>query len=407
MVVPTRRPDVGLFFTQVFARAHRHDLLPSDGFVFSNWDFCYDGIRLCNQRLQVFSEKDPELAAPFIAEMRVLRALYYYWLVDLFGPVAIITTTESPTDGVQSSRREVFDFIEQEILASLDDLPRTIGGPGYGKINYYTAQALLASLYLNAEVYAGTDRFFDAIEACDAIIASNGYELETDYFFNFSSNNETSTENIFVIPYDEQFLPGFDLVQFTLHPESRWTYNLPFFPLNLVTSTSAFYELFDPEDIRRGSFLTGLQFAASGSILIDSINGPNDPDGLPLQFTPEILYLDSAYVQAGARIAKFEIPMNPASTAMNNDFPIFRYAEVLLNKAEAQWRLDPGNIEAVLIVNAIRARAGLAPLAGLSAELLLNERARELAFEGKRRTDLIRFGQFTAPARLQTPNSTL
>ena len=82
---------------------------------------------------------------------------------------------------------------------------------------------------------------------------------------------------------------------------------------------------------------------------------------------------------------------------MNNDFAIFRYADVLLMKAEARWRLNPGDGEALMLVNQIRARAGLEPFVTLTAENLLAERGREFFAEAMRRSDLIRFGKWGEP----------
>src|SRR5204863_815338 len=143
--------------------------------------------------------------------------------LDLFGNVPIstdFTNTEPPTN---NTRQEVYDFVEKELLAALPDLAQT--GPGdnatYGRVNYYTAQAVLAKLYLNAEVYNGTGKaeWDKCIAVCDDIINSGKFALMPNYSDNFKKDNKGSTEAIWVIPYDEVKATGFNLPHMTLHME--------------------------------------------------------------------------------------------------------------------------------------------------------------------------------------------
>jgi hypothetical protein len=117
---------------------------------------------------------------------------------------------------------------------------------------------------------------------------------------------------------------------------------------------------------------------------------PADPNGAPITFTPEIQSLTDGLRQGGARIGKFEFEKGALSN-LSNDYPIFRYADILLMKAEALWRMNSNPTEALRLVNMIRQRAGVQSFTSLSAEQILAERGREMFWEMTRRQDLIRF----------------
>jgi hypothetical protein len=183
----------------------------------------------------------------------------------------------------------------------------------------------------------------------------------------------------------------------TLHYLSQQTYDLLEQPWNGYSSLEEFYNSFTDEDVRKNSFLEGPQFSSSGERLLDLSAEDNDPDGQPLTFTPEINELaPGALRQAGVRVGKWEFASgNPNS--LSNDFPLFRYADVLLIRAEALWRQTPGDVEALSLVNQIRTRAGLPALGSMNADDFLAERGREMFAEGWRRSDLIRFGKYNDP----------
>ena len=136
----------------------------------------------------------------------------------------------------------------------------------------------------------------------------------------------------------------------------------------------------------------GPQFTSAGDPVIDDAAESDDPDGSQLNFTPEIFSLTRALRQQGARIGKFEFRQGHLAN-LSNDFPVFRYADVLLMKAEAEFRLGNSAV-ALSLVNQVRARAGVAPFTSLTADNLLAERGREMFAEGWRRSDLIRFGKY-------------
>jgi hypothetical protein len=371
---------------------HQHNYQDQDFYLSSFWSDIYFAISSCNRIIDNFERSTNPEKNRFIAEVKILRALYYTWLMDVFGNVPIITSPTPEAEPEQASRIEVFNFIEQEILNNISLLDKSRSPATYAKMDYYAAQALLSSLYLNAEVYTGTPQWEKAIDACDAIINSGFFELENNFFDNFKSTNEGSIENIFVIPFESGKANGFNLHMMTLHPSSQQTFNLNSQPWNGYATLSEFYDSFEEQDIRKGGFFVGPQYTVSGQPLIDPFAEDEDPDGPQVNFTPNINF-PSTLRQDGIRIGKYEIPLG-ANIDLNNDFPLFRYGEILLNKAEALWRLDSSSPEALVLTNLIRSRAGMADFESLTAEILLAERGRELSFECKRRIDLIRFSAF-------------
>ena len=190
----------------------------------------------------------------------------------------------------------------------------------------------------------------------------------------------------------------------TLHYSSQETFNLTFQPWNGYCTLQEFYNSYDDNDRRKGeygnqqvrsNFHAGPQFKSDGvTPLIDS--GFDDPDGEHIVFTPEINeHSPGCYRQAGARVGKYQFSLGSTNN-LNNDFPIFRFADILLAKAEALWNMNSGDADALALVNQVRQRAGADAFTELTADNLLAERGREMFYEGWRRSDLIRFGQWTA-----------
>jgi len=370
----------------LWLRVHRHTWQPSDEAFNNSWNYCYSAIGEINNLLIQY----PDLPA-LNAELKILRAFVYLWLIDSFGNVPIVTEASTGGNPTNNTRQEVFDFIESSILDNAALLPQV---DSKTTMNFYTAHAVLAKLYINAEIYTGTPRWADAEAAADVVIGGP-YSLSTNFFSNFSTRNGGSTENIFTLPYDENNAGGFNLAQMTLHYSSQATYDLQEQPWNGYASLEEFYNSFDDEDVRKGSFLEGPQFASDGSRLKDISAEDNDPDGEPLTFTPEINMLaPNALRQAGVRVGKFEFATGAGSN-LSNDYPLLRLADIMLIKAEADLR--QGGSEALDIVNQIRTRAGLEGLSSVTLDDIYDERGKELFAEASRRTDMIRFGKFNEP----------
>jgi hypothetical protein len=250
---------------------------------------------------------------------------------------------------------------------------------------------LLAKLYLNAEVYTGTAQWSKAEAFCDSIIMGGQYFLESNPLGPFVTENTNSPENIFTIPFDEINLKGFRLHMRTLHYQSDATFDMTVGPWNGFAALEDFYNSYEDDDLRKAGFLVGPQLTSGGFAIFDETAETN------LVFDPVIpaLVMDGAYTfqqirMSGARVAKYEIARGTGEN-LSNDFPLFRYADVLLMKAEALIR-QGGNGDQY--VNDIRDRAGLEDWSGVTLDMLLAERGREMFCEGHRRQDLIRFGKF-------------
>jgi starch-binding outer membrane protein, SusD/RagB family len=397
MAIPHRGAD--WFDGGQWLRMHRHEYTPKEESFNNAWQFCYKGISNCNRIIEQLETADKTLAAKFVSELKVLRALYYYYLVDLYGNVPVVTAfAKAEAKPANRPRAEVAKFVEDEIKANVGALTKKAD---YGRVNYYVGQAILAKLYLNSVVYTGAARWDDCIAACNEIINSNVYKMSGGYADNFSAANQTSTENIFSIPYHEIFAQGFNLVQMTLHYESQKTFNLASQPWNGYCTLAEFYNSFDATDLRReANFLAGPQFSSGGERLVDNQAEANDPDGKPLTFTPELNALEpNCLRQAGARVGKYRFKLG-ATPNLDNDAPLFRLADIYLTKVEANWRKAGAPASYTVAAdltdfNRTRVRAGLTPATSITAASLLAERGKEMFAEAWRRQDLIRFGIYT------------
>ena len=366
-------------------RVHQHNYGPTEQAIGNGWSYLYTAIGEINLLIQQYPNVDA-----LVAEMRVLRALVYLWLIDAYGNVPVITESDSDPTPPTVARADVFTFIENSVLDNLSLLPESSVNT---TLNQVSARMILAKLYLNAEVYTGTARWADAEAQIDAIMNSGVYSLSANFFDNFSAENEGSSENILTLPYDEDNAGGFNLAQMTGHYLTQETFNLQEQPWNGYASLEEFYNSYENNDQRKLGFLVGPQFSSAGARLMDISAEDADPDGEPLTFTPEINELrPNSLRQAGARVGKFEFESG-AQQSLNNDYPIFRYGDVLLMKAEVQLR--NGNAAGALtFVNQVRQRAGADPLTVLDLDILLAERGREMFAEGWRRSDLIRFNRY-------------
>ena len=413
----------------VLIQMHEHNIAIDNPWLDNSWRFIYGGVNTCNRLIYQFSQSDSPEAEAFIAELRGIRALYYYWAVDAFGNVPLVvdfTDVSKPTTSL-NSRKQVFDFIESELTEIIPILPAQKDATTYGRITKWAALAIRAKLYLNAGVWTGTPQWQKAADDAQNIIDNGGYQLETNYAANFAADNEGSTENIFVYPYDQVFAQGFNWIAMTLHIAMQPTYSLTFQPWNGYQTVEEFYNSYiDPvrnpgpqgpvwkgptkdldgdgisDDIgtvdgRLSNFIVGPQYNPDGGRTMDGGAEANDFDGAPVTLTPELNELYPLGLrQAGARIGKYEFEMG-ATNNMNNDFVILRYADMILTLAEAKFNLGE-NEEARILVNNIRARAGVDPFdAPLTADQLFDERGREMYVEMTRRQDLIRFGKWLDP----------
>ena len=339
------------------------------------------------------------------AEALFLRAFAVFSIADLYGQVPIREPGENLLNPSRVlSATEALDQIIADITKIMNDLP---DGPTY-VANKDAAKVLLMKTYLNYGTFGNRENpdFPNAdmqkvIDLADEIIASGNYSLsETDtaYFANFAPNNDVaSSENIFTAENQGGVSSG--------NVRSRWFcglhYNQNPSGWNGFCTIADFYDKFDQNDWRLGmdypgstdvggvkaGFLVGQQFDADGNEL-------DDRKGNKLAFTKDVALINTGddLEITGIRVVKYPVDYNSGDNA-DNDYVYYRYADVLLMKAEALLRMG-NEPDARAIVNDIRSKRGVADLAVLDENSLLDERGFELYWECHRRTDLIRFGKF-------------
>ena len=398
---------------------YQHKWSPNDLPLYNTWKYLYKVVVLSNKSLYIIDKYShyltEEQRATYEAEVRAVRALFYYYIMDMYGKVPIVTSYEQPQDEVvQSERSEIFRFIVDELQEVAELLPNERSnkmGNYYGRVTRPVAHFLLAKLALNAEIYCddnwtdgvpqnGKEIFFTVdgerlnawqtcIKYCDKL-AEAGYVLESDYSYNFAVHNENSNENIFTIPLDKNLYAA----QFWYLFRSRHYNHGGALGGSSENGTSANISTVlaygygtDEEDARfEKNFYAGVVEVDGKPVMMDN--------GEPLEYFPLELKLNltgSPYVKtAGARMAKYEVDRTSHSDGRqpDNDIVLFRYADAMLMKAEAKVRNgEDGSAE----LNEVRNRVGM-PYREATLENILEERLLELVWEGWRRQDMVRFG---------------
>jgi hypothetical protein len=409
----------------------------------NGWQAIFTGVSKCNLIINDVKALSPQPANAnaIYAGLKTLRAYYYYMAMDVFGNVPILTDTTTVSNIPNSPRATVYNWIVSELKSNAQYLPSNVDATTYGFATKYFAYALLARLYLNQQVFAGnfsslpatpgTADWQDCISYCDSVLAGPFALTTSSYFDNFSSTNGPQiTENIFCVPYDATNIQGNSPQMTTLHYNNNQNLNLSVNPWNGFCATADFYYQYDTSstyslgattttrtfnDQRTGQWLVGAQFASTyqyppnANVLVASTD-PSKPQIIDNHTTDTLLYFNPVvsvfsnpnpgFHGAGVRNVKYW----PGGQGQNlsNDVVVFRLADIMLMKAEALLRTgDAGDAQPLL--DAVRARAyGSNPAPPLPATLanVYWERARELAWEGVRREDMIRYEMAT---NLQTP----
>lgn len=409
---------------------YEHKWTATDTDLYNVWKYLYKVIVLSTGSLETIDTYSSLLTADqkkaYEAEVRAVRAMFYYYAMDMFGRIPIVESTNQTTASLkQSERSDVMRYVVkelQEVAPLLPDGHSNLQGNNYGRMTQPVAWFLLAKIALNAEVYAddnwtdgtrpsGKDIMFDvdgrqlnAWATCKAYcdkITSSGYRLADDYASCFAVHNETSVENIFTIPMDKTlFSNEFHYLFRSRHYAHGGAYggaseNGPCATVYAVRANGY------------GTAEVDTRFALnyySGKVEVDGKPVMLD-NGEQLEYMPlavEINLTASKYIQtAGARMKKYEVDRTAYSDGRmpDNDIVLFRYADVLLMRAEAEVR---NGGDGYADMNAVRARVGMAPRPA-TLDNILTERLLELAWEGWRRQDLIRFGRFCQAYDLRTP----
>jgi hypothetical protein len=345
----------------------------------------------------------------FSAEARFCRALAYYTLMDLFGIPPFITENNYSMAPKQLPRAELFSWIEGELTGIREALPVARQGD-YGRADQATVDALLARMYLNAEVYIGTQRYTDCIAACNRVIAS-GYQLAEDYAALFMADNgenpRARQEIIFPVLFDGQTTQSYGMAAVILG--SRSSSDFADIPAGISGGWDGF---------RGTSELVGMfEFQNNSSPKADGIldkRGIFYDKNRSIDITTSVT---GTFTTEGWSVYKYTNLRSDGQPGSNTtfpdtDFPMFRLGDVYLMYAEAVARGGQGGSmdSAVSYVNALRKRAYGDDLHAIDANWLqannyrniLDERGRELYWEGVRRTDLIRYGLFTSSNYLWT-----
>ena len=359
-----------------------------DTFIYAFYSRIFMQVAMANEFIREAKASEVSFAKKqqYIDEARVLRALAYYHAIDNFGNVPF--ADETAVVGVnpdQISRADLYKWLEEELtdLVNNSALPER-SATEYGHVNRSVAKFILAKLYLNAEVFAGTA----AYDKCAKVLADlmdDGYTLHTQsrggiynaYQELFLADNDQCTDEIlFAIQQNGAMTNSYGATNYLIFASTGGAMD----PAELGISsgwdglrmTPEFYNKFSSGDAR------ALFYTATQQADIDDIG----------EFSHGYAFMKFRNVASDGTPGS-----EPGS--VDTDFPMMRYADVLLMAAECQVRgaAVPGAIDGF---NAVRARAGLAPIANPTLQNIIDERARELYQECWRRNDLIRFGQFTS-----------
>ena len=367
-----------------FAQLYQRQWLPTLGIINTAYSFCYNGIYAANQAISQLTAANAVPAK--VAEAKVLRAFFYYLLIDDFGSVPFYTDNNVTVDKIpQASRKVIFDFIISELTANVDLLSETKGGAYYGRWNKWAGYTLLAKVYLNAEVLTGTAKWTECLAACNKV-ASGGFTLHPATT-NASSLLGNTYYDLFgdVLPSDETILAIFEQQNTLGHniyslrslngPNALAVFGYSGWNGTIVPKN--FYQKYADTDIRKKQFLVGPQ-----------------PGGVDYSLDVTSLDNPGAGKNEGVRNVKFYpvLPMN--GSGESNDFPVYRFADILLMQAECNVRLGSASV-AKPFIDRVRVRAGLSPLAAdPTLDNIYDERGFELNWEGHRREDMIRFNKF-------------
>ena len=391
MVAPAR-DDGWVWDNGRWDEIHTHQLSSTNKILTLAWEYVFEGIAACNEI--IYETEQTSITFPakeqIICEIKILRAYFYYQAMDNWGNIPFSVDFTDKNLAPQKDRKFVFDYIEQDILANMDKLQAQPASNYYGRVTQGMAYTLLAKMYLNAQEWIGEDHLQDAVDACDKVIALNAYQIEDDYFANFKVYNESSRENIFVIPMQSVYTKDhFYWYTLTLNDASRATFGFNGLMWDEFILDPGYLDKYADNDVRKHAFLFGQQKDKSGNDIVI--------DGEPFIYTPTVDNYMARKKWEGARGAKYEYQdgLEYYVTDMENDFVLFRYADVLYTKLEALWRLGrAGEMIDDPQLQKIRTRAGLQPyqISDLTAAEFLDELGREFAWEGHRRQDMIRFG---------------
>ncbi|WP_297336235.1 RagB/SusD family nutrient uptake outer membrane protein [Algoriphagus sp.] len=407
-------------------RLHYHTWTPDEPRMRSAWSLMWEGVGYVNAILGDLETLDIQRAGlteeerdKLIAEVKVMRAYHYMRIMDMWGNVPIITQVGEPLNPPTSPRAEVFNFVMTELEENVEML-EPLSQALVGRVSKAAGYAMLSELYLNAETWAGTPMWDKCIEYSDKVINGEGgsltgtMALDSDILGPFENDNHLSPENIFQFAFSREGGFTFNWGGFYFgYGNMSQALNVTYSGWNAFVVIPTAFDAYQENDLRKQEwFLFGPQYFYGTD---DPILGTEEYDGEPLVYVNSIRRnsegqtgegsMTDGEENSGARFHKYRSGTVDDEGYWENDYIIYRLTEIYFNKAEALMRQNGGQAtpEAVDLINASRKRA-FAPedwadaaytTSTLTLEELLAERGREFIFEGKRRTDLIRFGKFS------------
>ncbi len=449
---PTRMPDKDWADGGYWRNLNTHNWNEMGGAFRNIWETTIAGAVLCNKLLKTLddykSSMSDQVYAQYVGELEVMRSYYYYMLFDCFGRIPyleeFVDRASDPLLEPNVVWSKLVDCLEKNapnLPKVTDDASRALN---YGRATQGLAYALLARLYLNAESFgctpsnitltnehttainAAADFYTNCVRCCDAIIDAKSYSIESDYFANFKIDNSASKENIFVIVEngeanidersggDGMMLNKLRISLLTLNYNHQKTYGMLETPWNGFCARPSFMDRFAASDVRgpgneglgtndtkQWGWFLGPIYDASGKLCKDKDEAKSDAI-----IVKDVTSLTEASDLDGARNIKYEIDKAGKYKYSENDFVLFRYADVLWMKEEAILRGGAGTSGwNTPDFQTLRKRAfaydgdpagayNTAYPEALTLDGILDERGREFSWENMRRRDLIRFGKF-------------
>ena len=371
---------------QTIKNFHYMNWTTDDTFIYAFYSRIFMQVSAANEFIREAMASDVTFAnkEEYIAEARVLRAIAYFHAIDNFGNVPF--ADESSVVGAfpdQIQRADLFTWLEKELNDLIDNsalaAPR---GNGYARADKGVAMFLLAKLYLNAKVYTGTEMYDKCAQVLGKLMSS-GYALHTTSAGNFSpyqelflaDNNRCTDEIIFAVEQDGVNTTSYGATNYLIFASTGGEMNPEDLGISSgwggLRTTPEFYDKFSANDARN------LFYTATQQKSIDDIG----------EFTNGYAFM---------KFRNIKSDKNPGQELgfVDTDFPMMRYADVLLMAAECEAR--GSSCDGLNAFNQVRVRAGLSTVTSLNLDEILDERGRELYQECWRRNDLIRFGKFTS-----------
>lgn len=407
-------------------RLHYHTWTSNEPRLRSAWGLMWGGVGYVNSILEDVEGLDIERAGmteeerqKIIAEIKVMRAYHYMRIMDMWGNVPIITKVGEPLNPPTAPRTEVFEFVKSELENNVEML-EPLSQELVGRVSKAAGYSMLSELYLNAEKWNGIAMWDEAIEYADKVINGEGgsltgsMALDPDILGPFNPRNELSPENIFQFAFSRQGGFSFGWGGFYMgYSNMSEALDVTFSGWNAFVVIPSAFDAYKENDMRKQEwFLFGPQYKYGTE---EPIIATEEYDGQPLVYVNTIRRnsegatgegsMTEGEENSGARFNKYRAGTKDDLDYQENDYVIYRLTELYFNKAEALMRRNGGQAtaEAVELINASKQRSfsetdwatEAYTTATLTLDELLAERGREFIFEGKRRTDLIRFGKFT------------